>query len=330
MPWGVAAAAVGAVGGMYAANKSADAQSSALKQQSKQQKKGMEQFAPYAQSGGFANDRLNALMGFGGGEGETYESLYKSMLPNFVRYVSLPKEGGGLSGALGAIKKTGIGAPLGAQKEGYEGRASTKTGMYGGVLNKKGYLESNPLLAEALASVQGKSGSKTSLDEKDLARLDAAVKAKLAQNERVRGTEGYGSMMKNYTGADLENEPGYQWRLNQGEQSIQRGQAARGGLFSGAAGKELLRYGQGFGSNEYGLANDRYNQNRMNAYNMLSGVKASGQSAAGGMANQFNALGDSYASAGANKAAGYMGQANALSQGLGGAANYWQQQQAMK
>lgn len=74
---------------------------------------------------------------------------------------------------------------------------------------------------------------------------------------------------------NLQNAPGYQFRLNEGNKSINSGYAARGMLQSGAAQKALLQYGQDYASNEY---NNRYNQLAgqqgvgLSATNALAGV----------------------------------------------------------
>ena len=46
--------------------------------------------------------------------------------------------------------------------------------------------------------------------------------------------------------------PGYQFRLSEGLRAIEKSQAARGGLLSGGAMKELGTYSQGLASDEYG------------------------------------------------------------------------------
>lgn len=76
-----------------------------------------------------------------------------------------------------------------------------------------------------------------------------------------------------------EDDPSYQWRLQQGQQAIERSAAARGGLNSGGAMKALLRYGQGAASTEYQAAFDRFQQNRGQKFSMLSGLAGLGKSA---------------------------------------------------
>lgn len=60
-----------------------------------------------------------------------------------------------------------------------------------------------------------------------------------------------------FTQKDFEADPGYQFRLQEGQKAIERGAAARGGLLSGATQKALQRYGQDLASAEYGRAYGR-------------------------------------------------------------------------
>lgn len=61
-------------------------------------------------------------------------------------------------------------------------------------------------------------------------------------------------------GSFFQQDPGYQFRLDEGNKAINAAMAARGNAGGGAALKELTRYGQGFASNEYQNAWNRTNQ----------------------------------------------------------------------
>jgi hypothetical protein len=135
---------------------------------------------------------------------------------------------------------------------------------------------------------------------------------------------GYGAGMKPFTGADLANEPGYQFRLGEGINALNRTAAARGGMMSGRALKEAERYGQDYASNEYNNAFNRYYTQRNQMLNPLQSLLGQAQTSAGNV----GAAGQNYATqAGSNmmqaanaRASGYMGGANALSSALSGAA----------
>ena len=280
MTWvAVGVGAATAVSGVAASSKAGKQQASAQKKNIAYQQQGAAGFAPYGQSGGYANDALNEFMGYG--SNETEDQIRERLRGDFTT-----QTGGGL--------KT------------YRG--DKVIGKLTGLSSKR----------------------KKTHTYYNAADHEAAVKAELAKQKATRESEGFGAGRKNFDSSQLANDEGYQWRNKQGEQQIQRSQAARGGVFSGAAGKELARYGQGFASNEYGAANDRFNQNKMNTFNMLSSGQGAGMSAAGKQANQFNAIGDSYATAGANRAAATMGQANALSEGLSSGYNLYNQNSVAK
>ncbi len=132
---------------------------------------------------------------------------------------------------------------------------------------------------------------------------------------------GFGSLAKPFSMADFQADPGYAFRLSEGEKALERSQAARGGLLSGAAGKAMLDYGQNMGSQEYGNAFDRYRAQQTDLYNRLAGISGTGQVSAGNISNAgqnaANGMGEAYANAGNAKAAGYANMANMFQTGLG-------------
>ena len=115
-----------------------------------------------------------------------------------------------------------------------------------------------------------------------------------------------GSLTKKFTLADYEADPGYQFRLTEGQKGLDRSAAARGGLQSGTALKAAQRFGQDYASNEYGNAYNRYNTDQTTQYNRLASIAGLGQTA--NSANQ--AAGGNYA----NAVGGYA-MTNAANQG---------------
>lgn len=133
----------------------------------------------------------------------------------------------------------------------------------------------------------------------------------------------YGAGMKPFTGADLASEPGYQFRLGEGVNALNKQAAARGGLMSGSALKAAERYGQDYASGEYNNAFNRYYTQRNQMLNPLQSLLGQGQTTAANLGN----AGQNYASNAGNtmqsaadaRASGYVGGANALNSALGGA-----------
>jgi hypothetical protein len=88
-----------------------------------------------------------------------------------------------------------------------------------------------------------------------------------------------GQFSKTPTMADIEIDPGYAFRLQQGQQQLDRSAAARGGAVSGAALKDLTNYSQGAASQEYANAFSRFQQNRENVFGNTLAVSDQGQRA---------------------------------------------------
>lgn len=133
----------------------------------------------------------------------------------------------------------------------------------------------------------------------------------------------YGVGMKPFTGADLPTEPGYQFRLGEGINALNKTAAARGGLMSGRALAEATRYGQDYASNEYNNAFNRYYTQRNQMLNPLQSLLGQAQTSAGnvGAAGQDYATraGETIQGAANARASGYVGGANALGSALSGA-----------
>lgn len=144
---------------------------------------------------------------------------------------------------------------------------------------------------------------------------------------------GYGNLLRDFAAQDYQADPGYAFRLQEGLKALDRQAAARGGLISGGALKAAQRYGQDLASQEFQNAYNRYNQNRQMRYGMLTGQQAVGQQATGQQQQAGQAYGaaagNALMNAGAARASGYMGQANALAGGIGQAANAYAQQQML-
>lgn len=141
--------------------------------------------------------------------------------------------------------------------------------------------------------------------------------------------------------AQFQQDPGYAFRLSEGQKALERSAAARGGLLSGTTGKNLLRYGQEMGSQEYTNAFNRYQAERAARLQPLQSLAGVGQTTA----QQLGATGQNYAGAAGNilgnmasnvgeamgagaqaRASGYTGAANALTGGLGTYLGYQQNQ----
>lgn len=155
--------------------------------------------------------------------------------------------------------------------------------------------------------------SQRSIDEQrrqfDLTRQDQmpwldAGRGALGDMQRLMG----GDFSKFY------QSPDYTFARDQGLQSLERGAAARGGMYSGGADADRMRFASGLASQNYG-----------NFYSRLQSMAGQGQTTASnlgqmgmGMANN---IGNSLMNAGNARASAYQQQGNNWAQLAGGLGN---------
>lgn len=141
----------------------------------------------------------------------------------------------------------------------------------------------------------------------------------------------------------LAQDPGYQFRMAQGTNALDRSAAARGMLNSGAQQKALVGYGQGLASEELNNAFNRVGavqNNSQQAANALANISQNRGTTLGNMAigqgsqnqallqNTSNALGQYAMAAGNAKAQGYENMGSAINGGLqNGLTTYMMSQQ---
>jgi len=133
---------------------------------------------------------------------------------------------------------------------------------------------------------------------------------------------GSGYFTKEYTPEDFAQgiDPGYQFRLSQGQEATNRAANMAGGMISGNALRGAQDYTQGLASNEFTGAFNRFQTGRTNIYNTLAGIAGLGQqayntSATTGTTAAGN-IGTSMSNMGAAQAGGAVGSANAITGGL--------------
>lgn len=136
-----------------------------------------------------------------------------------------------------------------------------------------------------------------------------------------------------FTMDQFKADPGYAFRLSEGQKALERSAAARGGLLSGGTGKALQRFGQEMGSQEYTNAFNRYQAERTARLAPLQALTGMGQTTAQQVSNAGQTMasnvGEAIGSGAAARASGYVGAANALTGGLNTYLNYQQGQNTL-
>lgn len=175
--------------------------------------------------------------------------------------------------------------------------ASVGMGLYGASENRKAASQASD--AATRANEQAMALQRETLDRQQAMTAPYREGGATAQNKLMEllgigtntGGAEYGKYGKDFGMSDFVTDPGYLFRLTEGQKAIDRSAAARGGTQSGAALKAATRYGQDMGSQEYGNAYSRYNTNRTNRLAPLGSIATMGANAATNNATQVGNYG---------------------------------------
>lgn len=200
------------------------------------------------------------------------------------------------AGALGAIGSTVAGSE---QAGGQEQAAQTQAGMLNTVL---GYQQ---------PFIQAGYGATNTLSQL-LGTSKATGTGGTAAGTSLPG--GYLTQPFNPTMSQLENYPGYQFQLQQGDIALQSANAPGVGALSGASLKDLMTFNQGLAASNYQNYFNQYQTQQTNIFNRLAGIAQLGQAGAAGVGSAATQLGTGIAQAQA-------GAAGSIAGGIVGATN---------
>lgn len=295
---------------------------------------------PWRQSGIAAQNRLLQLLGLK--SGGTYEQYRQQLLPQYTRTTTPTPV------AAAPAQRTGFGvnvrgrAARAAAQDATPRMIQVPVGPAAPPGNEQQMAWIvDPTWTQEQAAKTTAAAPVTTIDE---AALDKAIRARMAEDKKNGTGPDFGKYARDFSMADFEADPGYAFRLSEGQKALERSAAARGGLISGAALKATQRFGQDYGSQEYTNAFNRYQTNRANQLQPLQSLAGVGQTATNQMGsavgnygagagaaygNLGSAIGANEINAGNARASAYVGQANAINQGLGTYLNYTQNQNMM-
>jgi hypothetical protein len=274
----------------------ADAADRAAQLQKEQFDRSVELQEPFRQAGMLGQNRLMTLLGLGG-EGQYDDTAYNKALADYNARLSAIDPSQYMSGGTGGGYVTSGGGESGDMGYYQDGT--------GGAFNQDAY---------------------------NAAR--AGIVAPDREKFRMTGGNAADPMFGKYATAEYTPEmfakgmdPGYQFRLKEGMQGLERSAAARGGLLSGGTLKGIQRYGQDMASQEYTNAFNRYQAERTGTLNPYQAMAGQGQSTANTLSNlgmsYAGQAGEAYQGAANARASGYVGQGNAINQGISGLSNMY-------
>ena len=155
---------------------------------------------------------------------------------------------------------------------------------------------------------------------------------------------GGGELTKKFTLQDFYDDPvtalSMKFGMEQGQRGIENQQRARAMLNSGAALKEITRYGTDYAGQQAGASRGRFIEDQTNTYNRLAGLAGLGQTSAantGSLGAQYSALGNQGASnignlitsMGNARGASQIAGGNALGGAFGNIGNWYNQQKTL-
>jgi hypothetical protein len=172
--------------------------------------------------------------------------------------------GAGLTGIGNSLGLTGQGSLLGSAVGAPFSNTIAGPGLGSGILG-----DASKAISGLTASGAGGTGGSVSSFGNGLGSLFSGVSSTKANKDAERAllaAQGRSEqLLTPFTNAkfepgDLTQDPGYQFRLQEGQQAIDRSLGARGNLFSGQALKAAQEYGQGLADSTYNDAYTRYLQ----------------------------------------------------------------------
>lgn len=295
MPWGAAAAAAALVSGAMGASASRSA----------------------ARTQAGAADRATALQ----------EEMYQTTRGDLAPY----RDAGGPA-LQRLMYLTGIGDRSGFLRDDAAARMGIKKPTMQDAADEylKGHIERYGSGYTGASDMDVKALGEKQIFERMMSEYNAKTQNLSAGSGVPGGPDDFGSLMRDFTLADFAKDPGYEFRLGEGEKALARAAASRGLLKSTPGLKSLMRFNQDLASTEFGAAYGRDAANKATKFNLLSHLSGIGQNAAAmtGQAGANMAAGGSQAiMAGGNAAAaGVLGSASAWNNAIqGGLGNYMYQ-----
>ncbi len=200
----------------------------------------------------------------------------------------------------------------------------------GGVIASQGAQSAAKTQANAALTASQDAGSiqqnEFDVQQANLAPYLAAGKIALPALEA--GTQPGGQFNRNFTLQDFQQDPGYAFDLQQGNQAVQRSAAALGDFNSGGTLKAIENYTQGAASTEFNNAYNRFNTSNEANFGNLAALAGIGTNSNNTFANVgtnaanniANTTASGIATAGNAMAAGTVGSANAVTGGINAAA----------
>lgn len=256
-------------GGGYSTKSMEEATKKSLELQKQIYDQTRQDVQPWYQAGVGGVNRLADLLGVSGGTVQNRQQIYNELLPQYT------------------TQQTSAGNPYLIDPTGRVIDESRIAQMYpsGGTLKDQALINLERLKSGDYEGIKRDNyqimNQPTTTSQVDYDALNKAVSDRLGSQSLPSD---YGSLLDRFDLSKFQQDPGYQFQLEQGQKALERKMSASGDTFSPRAAKALAEYNQGMANQEYQNAYNRYVNDQSNTYNMLAGISGMGQTSTGQMA----------------------------------------------
>lgn len=257
----------GKSGGGYDAGPMIEYGNKALKLQEQMYDDSVVRTQPYYDTGTNALGMLADLLGVQGGSNKSRSQIYDDLMPQYTTentttngmYVTPDGRLVTLDGAIEDFMATGRKGTGGAGAQMYNARRRGGEEAVIDLIARRGY---NPYSTNSTTT--------------DYDALNAAVDEQF----NAQGTpDNYGSLLETFDLDKFHADPGYQFRMDEGQKAIERAAAARGQYYDPSTVKALNDYSSNMADQTYGDAYNRFNNDQTNIFNRLATIAGIGQTA---------------------------------------------------
>ena len=245
---------------------------------------------PWYNLGVGATGRLADLLGVAGGSMQTRDQIAKQVMPAYTTQTQA--SGGNLIFNPRTGETFDVTSELTNQYGNYYGSGDPLYNMFKEAYQSGGDI--GKLAQEHGYSVGG--GYTPAGTTTDYAAMNAEIDKRMAGQETPSD---YGSLLQRFGMEQYEEDPGYQFRKAEANKAVERQMAAQGVTLGGGgygeinpqAYRAMQELNQGLASQEYQSAYNRYVNDQLNTFNMLTGASGLGTQVTG----QMSGAGQNYA-----------------------------------
>lgn len=278
----------GKSGGGFDAGPSIEYGNKALALQEQMYDDSVERTQPYYDVGTGGLGMLADMLGINGGTKQSRSQIRDELMPEYTTQGSAPMSDMFVDPNTGAVLSAkGV---MNAQTSPNVSGRRTPLGMLLSDPEANAQKINDMITSWGYESVGGTQGTESSVDYDG---LNAAIDERLAGQETP---DNFGSLLESFSLDKFQEDPGYQFRLDEGNKAIERAAAARGQYYDPSTVKALNDYNTNTADLTYQDAYNRYNNDQTNIFNRLAAVAGIGQTAN----NSLNAAGANNAAAAGN------------------------------